>query len=184
MNKGTGIRTIAMLCLGLSVTSAQAADVAARQCVTPEEASGLILALAPDALKAVGKACEATLPATALLRQTDGPFLRKYQAEVERAGPLADAAVMKMVGGRDKKAAAVLGGGGVRAMMSAMLMPKLAAGIKPRDCLLIERIASALEPLPPQNMTDLVVTILQASNADRARKGGKADIDICPAGVS
>lgn len=180
MKRLMGIRTAATLWLALAATGAQATEATAQQCLTPSEAGGLFLALAPDALKAVGKACATTLPPGALLRQTDGPFMQKYQAEAAHSDALAQAAILKLVGKRDKAMVDALGADGFRHMMTAVLMPKLADAIKPKDCPVVERVLASLEPLPPRNMADLLVTIIEAVSADKQRKGQKVDIPICP----
>lgn len=177
MNKRIG--TIAMLWLGLSATGAQAAEAAVQQCVTPAEAGGLILALAPDAFRTVGKTCAAVLPPSALIRQTSGPFIGKYQAESDRSWPLAQAAIVKLAGPRDGRDIGQLGPDAVRQVITAMLMAKLGTAIKEKDCALVERIVASLEPLPPHNLADLLVTIIQAADADKVRKGGKSQLPIC-----
>jgi hypothetical protein len=52
--------------------------------------------------------------------------------------------------------------------------------IKQKDCAAIDRIVTLMAPLPPHNTADLIVAILQMSQADK-KSGGKDDLPVCPA---
>ncbi len=171
--KRIGLTTAIALWAGMGATSAQAVQ-AAKPCVTEAEATGLFLFIAPDAIKAAGTVCAATLPSNALLRQTSGGFVEKYRAEAETAWPMAKAAVAKIAGEEMKD---ILDTDAARPMMSALLAPIIAKDIKTKDCAKINRIVTLIAPLPPRNAAELVVTVLQM----RKEKGPKDDLPICPA---
>lgn len=157
---------------------AQALAAPPGACVTPAEASGLMLVMAPEAFKAAGTACAAALPPTALLRQSNSALLQRYQAEAEAAWPAAKGAFGKLIGKDD---AAFAQSDLMRPLLTALLAPAIAKDIKPADCPRIDHIVTLLAPLPPRNAADLVVEILQLTNAADAHKGKKSDLPLCPA---
>ncbi|MES2055484.1 MAG: hypothetical protein V4564_06090 [Pseudomonadota bacterium] len=174
MTKRIGLTAAIALCAGMSATGVQAAETAAKPCVTPQEASGLILFIAPEAFKAVGDVCATTLPAGALLRQTSGAFIEKYRAETDAAWPMAKAALVKISGDDIKPA---LESDAFKPMMATMMAPIIAKDIKPKDCAQIDRIATLLAPLPPRNAAELVVTLIQLAGD----KKESSKLPVCPA---
>lgn len=173
MRKRIGIPVAAALWIGLGATTAQAA---ATSCVTPAEGAGLMLVLAPEAIKGVGTACAQALPPTALLRQTGGAFMEKYEAEANAAWPQAKLALGKISGGNSS---AMLESDLLRQVLSATIVAEVTKGIKAKDCGAIDHIVTLLAPLPPKNAAELVVTIIQMKDeGDRA--GSKSEFPICP----
>ena len=168
----------AALWLALGATSVQAAETE-NPCVPPDEAAALMLTMAPDAVRAVGTACAQTLPPTALVRQTSGPFLDKYQAEADASWPKAKLAIAKIAGGKGSP----LDPDALRPIISALILPAITKGVKPKDCVAIEHIVSLLAPLPPHNAAELLVTILELKSA-KEKPGTKSDLPICPAAGS
>lgn len=167
------ITTAAALWLGMAATTAQAA--AAPPCLTEAETQSLFLAIAPDAIDAVGQRCAPQLAPTATLRAGLPALVAKYRAAAEPAWPQASAAIAK-VGGADLKGVdpAML-----RGMVGPMIARMAVEKMKPQDCATIERIASLLEPLPPANTAGLIVVIAGAAMRDKG--ADKAPFTICPA---
>ena len=168
----------AALWLALGATSAQATETE-NPCVPPDEAAALMLTLAPDAVRAVGTACAQALPATALIRQTSGPFLDKYQAEADASWPKAKLAIAKIAGGKESP----LDPDAMRPVISAFILAAITKGVKTKDCVAIDHIVSLLAPLPARNTAELLVTILELKTA-KEKPGPKSDMPICPAAGS
>ena len=163
------------LCMGLGASGAQAA---VQPCVTSDEASVLMLVLAPEAIRAAGTLCSRSLPSTALLRQTNSSLLARYQAEADAAWPQARSAIGK-IGGLD---ATGLGDSELmRPLLTAMVLPAITGELKPRDCAAVDHIVTLLAPLPPRNAADLVVAFMQLGNADKASRNEEQAFPICPA---
>ena len=191
MKIGTGIPAAIALWAGIGATVAQAAETAAVPvCVTHQEASGVILALAPEAIKAVGTACAQVLPPTALVRQTSGPYIARFQVEADRAWPQAKAGIGKLAAAGDKSGSgketsalvtAMLDSDQLRPLLVAMIAPALTKAIKPKDCPMIDHMLTALEPLPPANLAEVIVSVLELDSADKLAKGKPNDVPICPA---
>jgi len=158
-------------------TTAQAAE-RAKQCLTRDEASAIMFVLAPEAIRAAGSACAQALPATALLLQTSGPFFDAFQAESDRAWPTAKSGLAKLGSGGDL---AGLDPELMRPLLSTLIVPMIAKEIKPQDCGKIDHIVSQLAPLPPKNLVELIVSVLEIAGDSRTGKGKKNDFPICPA---
>jgi hypothetical protein len=169
-----GLTVAIALWAGMGATSVQAAEAAARPCVTPAEAWGLVLFIAPDAIKAVGETCTSVLPADALLRQTSGAFIDKYRAEQDSAWPSAKAALAK-IGGDEMKPA--LENDTFKPMIGSLVAPMITKDIKPKDCTQINRIVTLIAPLPPSNAAELIVTLMQLGG----EKKETSKLPVCPA---
>jgi len=178
----------AALWLAVGATSAQAAEVA-QPCLTHSEAVSMVLVLAPEAIKAAGTACSQTLPSTALIRQTTGPYIQAFQAEADHAWPQAKTGISKLAassekGGKgsdtSKLISAMLDSDQIRPMVIAMIAPELAKVIKPKDCATIDHMVTALAPLPPANFAETIVTVVEMVNKGDVAKGKKPDLPICP----
>ncbi|GAA0334961.1 hypothetical protein GCM10009087_51620 [Sphingomonas oligophenolica] len=189
MKKRIGLHGAIALWMGIAATSAQAAEVAAAPCVTHAEASSLVIVAAPELIKAAGTACAQVLPQTALIRQTTGPYIGGFQAEAERAWPMAKAGINKIIAATDKGGAApethklvaaMLDSDQIRPMLFAMIAPAVAKSIKPGDCAAIDHMMTQLAPLPPANLAEIIVTILELDSASKTAKGKPDNLPICP----
>lgn len=151
-----------------------AATAQSAKCLTSPEAEGLITYALPSAVRAISGQCAKTLPATASLVQTGALIAARYQPDADRAWPVAKTAFDKMSG---IKLTETLGEAGAKGLLETAFSTGLAENIKPKDCPVIDRILTALEPLPAKNMSMLLLTAIEL--------GGKGDkkppISICPA---
>jgi len=175
MSKRIGIPAALALWAGMAATGAQAATPTVTACVSQAEASNLLLAVAPDAIKAAGTACGAALPPTALIRQTGGPLIAKYKAAADGAWSGAQAAIGKLMGDRETALDPTM----MRPLVSALVVTALTVKIKPADCAKIDRAVTLLAPLPPANAAELFVMF----NA-MDKPGQKSIITLCPAAKS
>lgn len=165
------------LCCGMSATTVQAASEPLRPCITGQEAEGLVLVLAPDLMRAIGTTCGSQLPPSSLLRQTEGPFIARYQAAADQAWFKGRAGLAKLAG---PDAAQLMDSELARPMVTALAVPLLTKKLNPRDCPTIDRFVSLLSPLPPRNTAALVVAIVQLDAANKVRKGERPDLPLCP----
>ena len=149
---------------------------AQRPCVTTAEAEALTLVALPAIIRETGRVCAARLPATSLVRRASGPFLAKYDTEADRAWPRARAAIGRLSIGL---ADGLLGSELARPLLVSLVAPQIVGRIAPEDCGTVDRLVGALEPLPPRNTADVVVTALRHLNAERAR-GKRVDVPELP----
>jgi hypothetical protein len=163
--------------LALTGLSTSAAAQTARACVTTPEATAIALVAMPAAIRQVGQICAAQLPATSLLRQTNGGFLSRYQAEADRAWPAARAALSRVAG---PDIAPLLQSDFTRPMLVSLLAPALTDFVQPQDCADFDRIVTLAQPLPPQNAAGLIVATLKLTRDKQAQFGNQTlDIPIC-----
>lgn len=165
------------LALGAAATSGQATAQAAKSCVTVGDAEALVASVAPDALRATGLACATVLPPSALIRQTTGPLIDSYQAEADRAWPVASGVIGKFIG---PDLSQLADSSLLRPMVATLLVPMIVGKVKPKDCKEIDRVVTLMAPLPPRNVAALLVTIYRLSDQDKP--GKKPPLKLCPAG--
>lgn len=170
-------RTILATWLALGATAGVAAQpAAAGQCLTSSEVSDLAQVVLPEAIDAAGIACASVLPASAAIRQTNGAMLTRYRAEADRAWPQAKRVIGKIGG---VEGTAMLDSELVRPLLTTMLVAEVTKTIHIQDCASIERIVTALAPLPPHNTADVAAQILMLTIQAKARRGEKIDLPVC-----
>lgn len=147
-----------------------------RSCLTRPEAEAVLLTVAPDALTSVGIVCAAALPSDALIRRP-GALLDRLRAGSNAAWPRAQDAIRKLAG---EEIGSLLGTDAARPILSALVAPLIATQVKPDDCARIDRIMTALAPLPPRNIATLIVEFIGVAQ-DKRRPGGKFPLALCPA---
>jgi len=67
-----------------------------------------------------------------------------------------------------------------RQVRSAMEEYEFTKKLKTKDCPKIDYILTQFTPLPPRNLTEVIVSILELVQADDVKAGKKTDIPICP----
>ncbi len=157
---------------GMAATTALAAE--ATPCVTEAEAQSVLLAIAPDAIRAVAQKCT-SLPETATLRGGLATFLAPYDVAATGAWPLASQVLAKIAGPEMKG----IDPATMRPMLTAMVGAMAADKVKPADCVMVERILTYIAPMPPANVAGLAIFAAASSP-----KGGKAPFSICPAATA
>jgi hypothetical protein len=153
--------------LALASLTIAAPAQTARQCLTAEEAGGLVTYALPSTIKGLSKQCAKTLPATAALIQ-GGPILAaRYQSDADRAWPLARQAFDKLAGA---KMSEIMSEDGARALLTGVLESAVTQQVKERDCDTVDRLVNALQPLPARNMADLVIILMEVGSRSDTRE--------------
>ncbi len=159
-----------------------AAQPPARPCLTQGEAESVVLVAMPDLLRQTGAICSGQLPASSLLRRPASPLLSRYQVEADRAWAGARAALVKL---SDPQADALLGSQFARPLLLTLVVPLITGRIATGDCRTIDRLVTALEPLPPRNTAATVVTALGYFARQKPLAGARnqlATLPLCDAG--
>ena len=152
-----------------------AAVATPRPCLTPPQAEAVALVALPEVIRQAGVACAGELAATSLLRRAQSPMLARYDAEADRAWPAARGAIVKLV---DPQAEALLGSDFARPLLTTLIAPLVVGRVALKDCGTIDRLVTALEPLPPRNTASVLVTALGWL---KAQKGNAiAGLPLCP----
>ena len=152
--------------------------IAQTGCLSATDAESIALVAMPDIIRDAGRVC-AALPASSLLRRTEGPFIQKYDREADRAWPAARTAIAKL---SDPAVELLLLSEYARPMLTSIFAPQITGRIQPSDCPTLDRLVTLLEPLPARNTAGIVVATLQYLKAEKA-KGKRTDIPdlpVCP----
>jgi hypothetical protein len=152
--------SIAASSLAVVAATAQAAETTPAACMSGTELRDLMLSFAPATFGGVRARCAAALPPNSPLQENSAMMLR-YKAAAQAAWPRGKAALLTLAPhGRDadtQKVADAL----TPDAIGALVIPQLIKAIDPGDCRDIDRIATLLEPLPSDNLGELVVWIVR-----------------------
>ena len=152
--------SVAASSLAIAATAAQAAETAPSACMSGAELRDMMLSLAPATFDAVRAQCATTLSAGSQLQKNSAMMVR-YRAAAQTAWPHAKAAFLKLTPHGDdaetQKAAAAM----TPEMIGALVMPQLIKTISAGDCQSIDRIATLVEPLPSDNLGELIVSVVR-----------------------
>ncbi len=163
---------VAALVALFSTTAAQAAP--STQCLTREEIGGMVGYLLPSALNSVIDTCTPELAADAFLLSR-GPKLIEELEPIRLASlPMAKRAFGKFAPEGDKQAVRMLQAlpdEVFAPLVDSILTQELTGKIQPKSCKDIDRVFKTIEPLPGQNMIDLLTEsmMIVARNDDRMR---------------
>lgn len=162
------------------LASAQAA--VAQDCLTRPELTGMVTYALPVVMDGAMKACRPSLSPQGYFA-TQGPALiQRYAERKQQAWPLAKAALLKIGDTKDAGMKAMVAGlpdSALQPFAEGMVAQMVTEGIKPDQCVAIERATRLLSPLPPENTAELLTFIVGL--ADKPRPGKKAALPLCPA---
>lgn len=151
---------------------AQAAQQAASQCLTEPELRSLARFALPGALNGLVGKCSATLTPESFMRKDGLSLVSRYNAGKQAAWPSAKTALFRM-GGTDAdtmKMIRQLPDEALQPFVDGLIGNLVSDQIKPDQCAIADRMMRLLAPLPPENMAELVSTIVVL--ADDPKKPG------------
>jgi hypothetical protein len=165
----------------------QAAAAQDAACLSEHEVTSLVTYALPVVMGSAIKTCGPQLSSQGYFA-TQGPALvQRYAARKPSAWPEAKAALLK-IGGKDKKMNDMVAGLSDEALQpfaEGMVAQLVAKGIKPGQCVAIERGARLLSPLPPENTAELLSFVIVLATRPKAGAPAgaerKSDLPICPA---
>lgn len=154
------LRTLIVSALLFALPASASAQTAS-QCLSEDEASGLVIFALPATIKGLSRQCEKTLPATSTLVQGGPVMAARYQIDADKAWPVARRAIGKLT---VTALAEAMTDNGARTVASEIMESAIAQQIKPKDCDTVERIVDALEPLPARNLASLLLALVEAGS--------------------
>ena len=150
--------------LGLAATSSMAAAQAAPKCLTEPEATALFEYAMPELLDSVAKKCGPALPAQAFLSTQATQLVTRYRASAAPKWPTAKAAMIKAAGGGEEektdKIFNALPDDTLKSLLTAGVAAAITGDIQPTSCARIDKLTAALAPLPPSNVSQIIVQIV------------------------
>ena len=149
------------------------------RCISSSEAKALAQVALPAIVRQTGQLCASRLPATSLLRQTDGAFIAKYDAAADRAWLIARSAIVKL---SDPAISALLDSDYARPLLVTLIAPLISGRIAVEDCPMIDGLITDLAPLPAQNTASIIAAALRYLQAEKAKGRNVAvpDLPLCP----
>ena len=150
----------------------QAAAAQADACLAREEVRTLIVFATPSLLEAASRTCASAVPADAFLRTGAPAMAERLRAESSAEAGNIIPVIEKLAG---KEMPQGLSEETTRGLVRDIVGAEVAKGIKPRDCRVIDAVASSLSPLPAINIATLTAAILELG----AGKDKKTPFRIC-----
>jgi hypothetical protein len=169
-----GFTAAAAAWLALAGTAAHAQKQASKpeECITAPEAEAFFLAISPVLLRHLTDFCAKELPASSYLFSNPN-YMPKFKTAATLAMPGAEVAMRKLVG-HDMPDGMTLEG--MMPMMDTVMGGMITDELKPKDCVVIDGLMSALDPLPAENLARTFILFAQIGIADKP----DSDFPLCP----
>jgi len=150
----------------------------AEQELAPAQVEGAVRYALPNLLQAVQGACAGELARDGYLSRNGDRLAARFAEGHEAYWPQAKAALI-LLGGKGEQSSGIeefanLPDEALRPFVDGIIVAKLREEIKPKSCADIERVLELLDPLPVDNLTGLVGTIV-AMVETRRSKGSVAN---------
>jgi hypothetical protein len=162
---------VAMMAMIVS-NSVQAAPAAT--CINPDEIRGFVGYVLPDVVGSVVTKCRPTLRPDGYFSTRGSQLAERLAVGKEAAWPMARAAFRKMGGDFKGQPKAGLSERTIRSLIDNEMIAKLTTELPLTMCRDIEAIVAPLDPLPAENMVQLLAAIFGVAG----RKG--SDVQACP----
>ena len=149
---------------GIAALAVPTTDLArTKACMTEQEAAALFSYALPEVIETVTKKCTASLPAASFLAPRGSQLAASYRQISVAHWPLAKSAFFKTLAEDDGDADEILAGmpdDALKGLMGSALGVVIGKDIKAENCPRIDSIVSALAPLPPSNVSSLLVQLI------------------------
>lgn len=171
----------------LAAASLLAGNVAHAQqsaCLTEAELNSVVTFALPVAMESVMKTCQPSLSPSGWFATKGPALIQGYAARKQAAWPTARGALMKLGKGDDKMAQMVtrLPDSALQPFAEGIVGQIVTDGVKPDQCVAIERATRLLSPLPPENTAELIsFIIVMAEKPKPGAAPAKSKLPICAA---
>ncbi len=172
--------TLPMAIAAMCALPGQAVAQQAAPCLTLTEARSMVQVILPDIVSGLADKCKATTGASSFLSRSGGQMADRLRPAANTAWPAGKAVFIKLAGPQGAVLSQVPDET-ARTLFSAGIGAGISGSIKPETCPLVDRALSALSPLPPENMTELITLLLEAGMASNRSGGRGAPFSLCPA---
>ena len=161
----------------LALPAQAAAQTAATPCLSQGEVRALTTFAMPSALTGLIDHCGPQVGASAFMPTKGRALVAAYAARKDAAWPLARKAFFRIAGGKgdDKDMMATMGrmpDAALQPFVEGMIGGMIGAKLKPGQCVIADKLLRLLAPLPPENTTELIGTILELADADNKKAPG------------
>lgn len=178
----TMIRRIAAFSASILITLPSVAQAAQEApCLTPAEFSALSTYALPSVITGVAERCTTALPAGAYLTRSGAQLSQRYALRKQAAWPGAKAAFLK-VGGSNAEVSQLftaMPDEALQPMVDGLISGMIGQKLPTERCASVDRLASLLAPLPPENTVELIA--LAVGLGSKSGKGKVGQFSICAA---
>ena len=169
-------RTLAAAVTLVALPAQAGAQAAAAPCLTEAEVRALATFAMPSALDGLIKNCSTHVGDAGFMTRSGSALVADYAANKDAAWPLARKAFFRLGGDKDKDSAemiAKLPDEALQPFVEGMIGGMVGAKLKPEQCRLADKMMRLLAPLPPENMVELLGTVVELATAgEKAAPGG------------
>ena len=159
------------------------AQAAASACLAPAEVRALTTFSMPSVLNGLIANCTAQVGARSFMATQGRGLVAAYAGGKDAAWPAARKAFFRLADGgkpSDKEMAAAvakLPDSALQPFVEGMISSMIGAKLKPGQCVVADKLMRLLAPLPPENTSELVSTVIELAEADR--KSGAGGLNLC-----
>ena len=176
------IRTFAAAVALVALPAQAGAQAAAKAtpCLTEPEVRALATFAMPSALDGLIKNCSTHVGNTGFMTRSGAALVAGYAANKNAAWPMARKAFFRLGSDRDKESVemiARLPDEALQPFVEGMIGGMIGSKIKPEQCRVADKMMRLLAPLPPQNMVELLGTVIELATA--GKKAAPGGFSVC-----
>ena len=176
------IRTFAAAVALVALPAQAGAQAAAKAtpCLTEPEVRALAPFAMPSALDGLIKNCSTHVGDAGFMTRSGSALVAGYAANKNAAWPMARKAFFRLGGDKDKDSAemmAKLPDSALQPFVEGMIGGMVGAKLKPEQCRVADKMMRLLAPLPPENMVELLGTVVELATA--GKKTAPGGFSVC-----
>ena len=161
---------------------AQAAATAEAQCLAPAEVRALATFAMPSVLTGLIDRCTPEVGASGFMATQGRDLVANYAAHKDAAWPTARKAFFRLAGSKSDSSEATdmmakMPDAALQPFVEGMIGGMIGSKLKSGQCAIADKMMRLLAPLPPENTSELLGTILELAGADK--KSGPGGLAIC-----
>ena len=161
---------------------AAVAQAAQAQCLSPVEVRALATFAMPSVLTGLINHCAPEIGTAGFMSTQGGSLVASYAAHKESAWPTARKAFFRIAGSKSDTSEAtdmmaMMPDAELQPFVEGMIGGMVGSKLKPGQCVIADKMMRLLAPLPPENTSELLGTILELADGDK--KSGPGGLTIC-----
>ena len=176
------VRTIAHCVALVAAAVAVPVQAAEAQCLAPAEVRALATFAMPSVLTGLIDHCTPEVGATGFMSTQGRNLVASYAANKDSAWPTARKAFFRLAGSKGDSSEATemmakMPDAALQPFVEGMIGGMIGSKLKPGQCVIADKMMRLLAPLPPENTSELLGTILELAGADK--KSAPGGLAIC-----
>lgn len=182
INSKSRFRTFAAAVALVALPAQAGAQAAAKAtpCLTEPEVRALATFAMPSALDGLIRNCTTHVGDAGFMTRNGAALVAGYAANKNAAWPMARKAFFRLGGDKDKESVemiAKLPDEALQPFVEGMIGGMVGAKLKPEQCRVADKMMRLLAPLPPENMVELLGTVVELATA--GKKAAPGGFSVC-----